>query len=417
MKVTSRSALVFCTLCMQAWLATSYTYRQLGEISVSDPSFIQALHLNDSSPPSLWITEFGEFKAGSVYRIENISSFYPDFSSAKTTLLSSGFKWPNALAVAPKEIGDFVVVPDGFLVPLKSTGALYLLQANCSSSGRHFESCKLVELTTSKSSWFYAGNVGWRDMNSDGRLDIITTRATKPIIGKSGGELLWLEQPQDDPIGSVPWKEHILASGPDVGFTITDLQSNDGQFEVFATEFFSERLSLLIVNTETANVTYSRDIDTEIGPAYSVSVVDLNNDGSDDLLVSNHVGGDGGSVFAYEIPEDILKGTFTKHVIATNFTVTEGGRNQAAPGFPYAFKPYTKYSGKPYILVAGDGSQKAYLLQPMDEDFVYNKTVVLSLNGVVGSIGVDNLIGPEGWAEFFVPDYDDNKLYAFGFGP
>ena len=411
--------MVFLGLCCPV---ASYTYHQLGEISTSNPSFVQVLRLHDSAPPSLWLTEFSgnPFHPGSVYTIQNVSSFYPDFSEAKTVLQSSDFKWPNALSVAPQELGNFVVVPDGFLVPLKSTGGLYLLQANCSSSSRvvsHPESCKLIKLTTPKLSWFYAGMAVWKDLNGDGRMDIITTRATKPIIGESGGELLWLEQPQDDPLGSVPWKEHVLASGPDVGFTVTDLQEDDGQFEVFATEFFSERLSLLTVSTKTSTVTNTRDIDTDIGPAYAASVVDLNNDGSKDLLVTNHVGGSGGSVYAYEIPQDILKGNFTKHILATNFTVTEPGSNQAAPGFAYAFKPYTKYSGKPYILVAGDGSQKAYLLQPTDKDFVYSMTVVLSLNGVVGSIGVDNLIGTEGWAEFFVPDYDNNKLYAFGFAP
>ena len=162
---------------------------------------------------------------------------------------------------------------------------------------------------------------------------------------------------------------------------------------------------------------YSRHLDESIGPAYTVEVVDLNDDGSLDLLVTNHVGEKGGSVFGYEIPSDLRSGDFKRHTLATDFPVTESGSNQFAPGFAYSFKPHTAYVGKPYILVAGDGSQRAYLLAPTEDDFVYNKTVVVSVDGVVGSIGFGDIIGKDGWAEFFVPNYDGNTLYGYTFAP
>lgn len=393
--------------------ATSgYHYRPLGSISITNPSFVRVLQCGSAPSPSLWITEFsGELlKPGKVYTIANVSSFYPDFSAAKPTLVSSNFKWPNLISVAPKEIGDFIVVPDGFLVPGKSTGGIYLLNCNLQE-----ESSTPIELTSPKLGWFHH-MVVWRDMNGDGRLDVLTARATKPIIGHAGGELLWLEQPAENPLTSVPWKEHVIASGPDVIIIVADLNKNDNQFEVFACEFFSERLSVLTISTTNATVTGTRDIDTTIGPAYDAILTDLNMDGSEDLLVTNHKGGNGGEVYAYEIPKDVLNGNYTKHLVANNFTVTESGSNQAAPGFVYTFKPNSNYTGKPFILIAGDGSQKAYVLQPTDKDFVYNKTVLLSVNGVVGSIGLANLVGPDEWAEFFVPDYDENRLYAFAIG-
>jgi hypothetical protein len=40
----------------------------------------------------------------------------------------------------------------------------------------------------------------WIDLNGDGKLDLLTARGTKPIIGTAGGELLWLEQPASDPL-------------------------------------------------------------------------------------------------------------------------------------------------------------------------------------------------------------------------
>ena len=411
------SPIVLGSLLVAVSLATpiNFNLRSLGSISITHPSFVQVLECGASQSPSLWITEFsgGFEEPGKVYTIANVSSFYPDFSTAKSKLVSSDFKWPNKISVAPKQIGDFLVVPDGFLVPGKSTGGLYLLSCDQQLDST---SSKPIELTAPKLGWFYH-MVVWRDMNGDGRLDILTARATKPIIGRAGGQLLWLEQPAENPLTSVPWKEHVLASGPDVIILPVDLNEDDKQFEVFACRFFSERLSVLTISTTNATVLGERDIDTTIGPAYDAIFVDLNMDGNKELVVTNHKDGKGGEVYAYEIPtKDVINGNYTKHLIADNFTVTEPGKNQAAPGFVYAFKPNMNYTEKPFLLVAGDGSQKAYILQPTDKDFVYNTSVLLSVNGVVGSVGVANLLGPEKWAEFFVPDYDEDRLYAFALG-
>ena len=401
-----------CLVWLQACsIAAGIHYRPLGDISINNPSFVEVLQCGSATSPSLWITQFsGELnEPGKLYAIANISSYYPDFSTAKPFQISSDFKWPNRVSVAPEEIGDYLVVPDGFLVPGKSTGGIFLI--NCDLQQRK-HNLKPLELTSPKLGWFYH-MVVWRDMNGDGRMDILTARATKPIIGHAGGELLWLEQPAEQPLSSVPWNEHVLARGPDVIIVVADFSDDDKQFEIFACEFFSEQLSVLTISTADATVTGTRIIDTTIGPAYDAILVDLNLDGSEDLLVTNHKDGDGGEVYAYEIPDDILKGNYTKHLIANNFTVTEPGSHQAAPGFVYAFKPNSSYTGKPFILIAGDGSQKAYILEPTDKDFVYNMTVLVSVDGVVGSVGLANLISPEGLVEFFVPDYDENRLYAF----
>ena len=375
---------------------------------MQNPSFIQALQF-DGAPPSLWITEFSgnPFTPGKIYKIDNIGS-YDDFSKVKPVLQSDVFKWPNALTVAPKEFGNYVAVPDGFLVPLKSTGAVYMMDANCNGN------CKPIELTTPKKEWWY-GQVVFRDMNGDGKMDIITARATKPIVfGHTGGQLLWLEQPSSNPLENVPWTEHVLADGPDVNFAVADLDPSDDQFEIFATEFFAERFTLLTISVTTATVTNTRDIDTTIGSAYTVSLVDLNNDSLPELLVNNHEAGNGGGIFAYEIPKDILKGEFTKHVLATGFKVLEKGPNQAAPGFAYGFQLNSTKLLKPSILVAGDGSQEAYLMTPLKEDFSYNTTTIVSLGGVIGSIGIFETAG---WTKFFVPNYDGNELIAYTFAP
>ena len=51
------------------------------------------------------------------------------------------------------------------------------------------------------------------DMNGDGLLDVLTARATKPIVGTQSGEMLWLEQPASNPLSGDAWTEHVISSG------------------------------------------------------------------------------------------------------------------------------------------------------------------------------------------------------------
>ena len=391
-------------------------YRPLGNISIPNPSFVRVLPCGSATKSnSLWVTQFSAFGSGKVAVIDNVTQ-YLDFSSAKYTTVSSDFKWPNFPSVAPEQIGDYIVVPDGFLVPFKSNGGVYLISATCDRSGWDSKSGAAQIQLTPKESYFYH-KVEWRDMNGDGKLDILTAHAKKPLIGSAQGQLVWLEQPASDPLKNVPWTEHVLIDGPDIWFTSVDLNTSDSYFEVFTTEFFAENLSVYLISNKDPKVISSRVIDPDIGPAYTVSLEDLNADGKQELLVSNHVGKSGGGVYAYEIPDDVIKGDFKKHTLAENFTVTESGLNQAAPGFPYAISPHTNYTGKPYILVAGDGSQKAYVMYPTNTDFEYKLSVIISFKGVVGSIGYGDIIGNDGWTEFFVPDYDEGHIYAYTFAP
>ena len=166
--------------------------------------------------------------------------------------------------MAPKEIfGEGYINASGFLVPGKSTGNINYID----NSGN------VTKLVKNKRGFFYH-SVKWADMNGDGLLDMVTARAKKPIFGASKGELIWLEQPANGELLK-QWKEHLITEGPDVNFILEDL-TNDGQPEIIATEFFSEKLS----------VTYKEGsewkkviIDDKIKRGFDLEMVDLNNDG------------------------------------------------------------------------------------------------------------------------------------------
>lgn len=206
-----------------------------------------------------------------------------------------------------------------------------------------------MALAKAKSGWFYH-KVIWRDMDGDGLLDILTARATKPIIGSgalpavasqspflrrasfaprshparaAGGELLWLKQPSSDPLKNVPWEEQVITSGPDVIVEVTDMDENDGTFEVWAAQFFTTPgLFLYRISDTNASVTGQRAVDTAMGAAEGVQAVDLDGDGKLELLTNSHLGGNGGAVYAFTIPEDLDNGEFGKHTLATGFKVS-----------------------------------------------------------------------------------------------
>ncbi len=104
--------------------------------------------------------------------------------------------WPNNVQAAP--MGGFVV-GDGFLPPGRSNGGVYWFPAGYKvprgphgslrrQSDRYQQSPPLA-LAPPRPGWFYH-QTRFIDLNGDGRQDIITARAHKPLFGAGQGELV-----------------------------------------------------------------------------------------------------------------------------------------------------------------------------------------------------------------------------------
>eukprot|EP01137_Pigoraptor_chileana_P036707 Opistho-2@32739 len=392
---------------------TPYTY--LGVFSCTSPGFLNFLPIDGKL--NLFISSFtgNPLKSGSIEIIQNVGVLGKSLSNSNVTVASLGSaNWPNEISKIPDEVfgKDYVLVADGFLVPGKSTGSLYALDVASVSAPTK------IKLTTDNSGYFYHMGT-FVDWNGDGHLDIVTARANKGVFGSGSGLIAWLENPGSEPAAG-PWKEHVIENGPDVFFSLTDVDG-DGRLEIIAAQFFSSKITISYASSsDYATATWtSRTIEDTIGAVFDLSLVDINGDGKLDILATNHVSDASLSgVYVYEIPADIKTGAFTRHTLASGIVTKEGGFNQASPGAAFAFHASTTtMSGKPLIALGGDGSQQAYLLTPKSTDassWDYDLAVVIDVAGTVGQVAIADVDG-DGFNELFVPNYDKSEIHAFTF--
>ena len=250
-------------------------------------------------------------------------------------------------------------------------------------------------------------------------------------------------------------------------------------------------------------------IDDSNGPFFGVEMTDVNGDGKDDLLVTNNRDDGKGSVFAYEVPEGYVawlcgghlfalslllcssilldRGVVfcvnsrdsifdpaaweAPHVLATGYKPPASLQpGKGAPGTATSFHPQVPApaNAKPLIMVSGDDSGVADLLEPADahntSDWTYTATRIVNVSdtkvrpcailflqpsvlrlistisidfpatgvvlrssthshavltkpgGTVGTIAVADSDG-DGYVEFAVPLYTDSVVKVYTFSP
>ncbi|CAB9510789.1 expressed unknown protein [Seminavis robusta] len=459
-----------------------------------------------------------------------------------TCLVSSAAATTATQKPFVEDLKDAVLVSDGFLVPGKERGGIYVVKQP-GNPNTEWTVC-VTDNQHSADRWFYHRAV-WIDLTGDGRKSILTARAKFPLgssnnnnnnkhsyttvkNGKAGktrpkkptrGELVCLEMPKPfridertgtpleadgtifDPLSArhLPWKVHVLDEGPDVMFNVVDLDTNDDTVEVISSQFFGEKVTLhSIQRGATPKVTFQRTIDKQCGKAFGCIVADLNEDAAQTttnrcvidggstvetlrpgdpfshLLVTSHEcsfreeqerkrnvftrqhvdktervkptvrtnsATDGGSLFAYRVPENWKTDTWKRSTIATGFKVQgqlNNMINPGAPGFVYTFHARQQDRNglekkRPLIAVAGDCAESAYIFRPAeagaadsddaDTSAVYDLMCELQCGSTVGSIGVGygdfcetDLDQESGYAKLYIPCYEDDRILVFGLG-
>jgi len=411
-----------------------------------------------SSGDRLWITGFNLYaKGGEIYSMDVESGAIENVNDR----ICDSIRWPNESNHVPKSLiestaaaknnyyvhpetplDDALLVSDGFLVPGKDQGGLYVIKKPgekdaqwnvCLTGGSNIH-------IPEDHGWFYHRSV-WIDLTKDGRKSILTARAKmKKGTGNSNfqSQLIWLEMPKPhrfdeatgtpleddgtvfDPFDSrhLPWKSHVLVEGPDVMFSIADMDSTDNTVEVFASHFFDRKLTMhSIERGDEPRIVFEQTIDNNCGAAFGCILANLNpadeynnngrmvidsgstvptlnaGDPFSHLLVTSHQCSyqegegsfdesknsdkiNGGSLFAYRVPDSSNKKDAWKYepwlrtTVISDFTVKgqiNNMINPGAPGFVYTF--YAKKKDKdstqrPLIAIAGDCAESAYILRP-----------------------------------------------------
>jgi hypothetical protein len=262
----------------------------------------------------IWITGFAlgrrcglvqsiEVDNGSVMRLNDRSS--------------SSLLWPNEVTPVPTQFHhhedddeafqDALLVSDGFLVPGKDRGGLYIVKHPgnpqtewtvrlTSNSGTEKDRwfyhratwldltggdgrqsiltarCKVSPISTSATSSTSTNEKRHGNSASNDNTDFIVTRTTPTTVSgiRKQGQLIWLECPLPssidpatgtplekdgtvfDPFSArhLPWKEHILVEGPDVVFCVAQLDDDDDgsddytTIQVLSSQFFQKRVCL-----------------------------------------------------------------------------------------------------------------------------------------------------------------------------
>ena len=322
----------------------------------------------------------------------------------------SNVVWPNEVDPVPDEMfgPNHIIACGGFLIPFAQTGQVTLY--NTATGERN-------QISTNERNYFYH-QAKFRDVDGDGLLDIITAKVNFPT--STIGKLVWFRNPGTR---TFPWEERtLITGGPDIFFELHDF-NGDGLEEIVAPCFFAQKLSIYynFGNFSNPNDWKERLIDNKVGGLFDVEVVDLNKDGRVDILATNHQGKiNESAVMAYEVPNDFVNGAYTRHIIAMGFDTTQPGDNQASPGGAVTFYPVTSnVNEKPYILVSGDGTQRAHLIKPLSQspsNWDYDMNTLIYVANTVGGVSVGDVDG-DGYTEMFIPSFESGDVHVFTFSP
>ncbi|MFZ9519192.1 MAG: FG-GAP repeat protein [Silvanigrellaceae bacterium] len=389
-----------------------FTIEKKATISINKPGYLSLVTDPSTRAPHLLVSTFQAFGKDNLYSIANWDKGLAEPELLDTANLNNQITWPNEARMADNQLfgQEGLIVSGGFLVPGKSTGAISFVPWSQPQSHR--------TITTPKKGWYYHRTEEY-DVNGDGLLDLVTARGTIPMMGKPDGELIWLENPGNSN-SNEPWKEHFIARGPDVHFRILNKapskQAAMLPLTIVTTEFSARKLSVYQQNA--AGAFDFHRLDDTLGAAFDIQIEDLNSDGAPELLVTNHEPDAKASVFAYEFDIQTLK-IIKRHTLLTGIETRQKGIKQASPGTVLAFRTSTnpkQANLKSWILVSGDGSQRAHLLVPQSDtdplNWSYDQFEIWDAKSTVGQSVVGDVDG-DGQPEIFVPAYDANQVAVF----
>lgn len=104
----------------------------MGKFKLKNAAFPTVSSFKDSDD-FLLVSSFGALSSGHIYVVPDLAEGVKagDVSTLKSYKLETpAFEWPNDVKVVPDDVfgSRAIVVPDGFLVPGKSNGGVYIVR-------------------------------------------------------------------------------------------------------------------------------------------------------------------------------------------------------------------------------------------------------------------------------------------------
>lgn len=397
--------------------------------SSTPPGYAFLVDVTNDGELDLIVNGFSPFKAGAVTLATNASSVVEALRqgtnvSAPEAIFTDLF-WPNWAERAPQGIFETstnttLIVPDGFLLPGSTPGGVYAL--NLAEDGSVASSYSLTGGKKVTNYDLFYGLAETVALRGDGTYDVLATRVRACAGGLvESGSLVLLTRPED-PNQDVEWEQTTLADDVDFAFVTREFEGAGGarKLALFTGSFSESKLSYYVADLSTFPPTLSDEVvvDADAGPIYSTQLEDINGDGVDELLVSNHeMIGTKGAVYAYELPADPTEwqgaaGNLTRHTLSSNFTL-KVMPGEAAPGFPIPYYPSAaQHSGPKSLIVQGDNNGYVYQLTPLADDFTYERTELGYFGDPVGMPALADVDG-DGFLEMFVPDYANDLVHVY----
>jgi len=393
-----------------------------------------------------YVPDYPPFAPDQVGRIRKILDIDPDDFDFKTDyekLTGPKTTWPNDARRIPEGMLPFegVIIPQGFF-PIPTAGRLTIINLDDPDLTEYIVHEDSIDLDPpvlegpNDMPKFYH-KVLFHDMDGDERLDIVTVRSGyKFLSGESGpptvypplSELVYYKNPGEDIKPNVQWEEVILYGGPlaeppfmgpDIHLAMHDFDG-DGNPEIVATHFFTGdnpdlpqptkgKIAIYgaplggrwsdVNGTDASAQPRMNVIDDTQGFPFSVEIIDLNGDGTMEILATNHqpncmpFSSIPGRVYALEQPTsgDIFGEKWSVRVLLDDILpqpTPAGARGmRLAPGYAISFFPEDKDEEnreRPWILVTGDEAGRVWMMKPQGGAFDYESAVVFDINDYYG---------------------------------